>query len=198
MTGLFEEPDNATPVSPEERRDLRQTWIITRSDLNEAEQANIQQALTWARGSRYRRVEDILNENFACALHRRMFSDVWKWAGRYRLSEKTIGIDFRRIAVEMLQAFDDSAFWFANETFLPDEQAVRLHHRLVQIHPFVNGNGRHTRLMADLLIERLGGPPFSWGGGRLTDAGELRSRYIAALKRADEHDIGPLIAFARS
>lgn len=198
MTDLFHEPDDATPLSPEERRDLRQSWITTRSDLNEAEQANIQKALIWARGRNYRRAEDILKEDFARALHLRMFGDVWKWAGTYRLTEKNVGTDFRRIPVELPQVLNDSGFWLANNTFPPDEQAVRLHHRLVAIHPFSNGNGRHTRLMADLLVERLGGTPFSWGGGSIADAGELRSRYISALKRADEHDIGPLLTFARS
>jgi Fic-DOC domain mobile mystery protein B len=140
----------------------------------------------------------LLKADFALSLHKCMFGDVWRWAGTYRTTALDIGIDAYRIPVEIAALFDDVRYWVEHETYPPDEIAVRLHHRLVAIHPFPNGNGRHTRLMADLLIERLGGEPFSWGGGALADTGELRTRYIEALRAADTHDIGPLLAFARS
>jgi Fic-DOC domain mobile mystery protein B len=123
--------------------------------------------------------------------------DVWDWAGQYRLTERNIGIDPHRIPNEMAMLFDDVRYWVAHETYPPDEIAIRLHHRLVAIHPFPNGNGRHARLMADLLIERLGGKPFTWGGGGLHDMGELRASYIKALRAADNHEIEPLLEFAR-
>lgn len=197
MTDLFEEPDDATPLEPEEREGLLQTWITHRSDLNEAEQENIVKGAAWAR-SRRQRNADILNEGFARSLHRRMFGDVWQWAGTFRQTERNIGIEAHRIPNDIGMMFDDVRHWVDHETFPPDEIAVRLHHRLVAIHPFPNGNGRHARLMADLLIERLGGQPFTWGGGSLHDIGELRRQYIDALRAADNHDIEPLIAFARS
>ena len=127
-----------------------------------------------------------------------MFGEVWSWAGTYRRTARNIGVEAYRIQIEMAAMFDDVRYWLEKDTYPPDETAVRLHHRLVFIHPFPNGNGRHARLMADLLSERLGGKPFSWGGGALVSVGELRSRYIAALRVADGHDIKPLLAFARS
>ena len=198
MTDLFQEPDDATPLEPAEREGLLQSWITHRADLNEAEQDNILQGSAWARRSRGLSVDGVLNEGFLRALHKRMFGKVWKWAGAYRQTERNIGIEAYRIPSELANLFDDVHYWVKHETYSRDEIAVRFHHRLVAIHPFPNGNGRHARLMADLLIELLGGEPFSWGGGSLADVGELRARYVAALKAADIHDINPLLEFARS
>lgn len=197
MTDLFQEPDDATPLEPEEREGLLQTWITHRRDLNEAEQTNIIHGAAWARRPRQRRAE-ILGEDFATRLHRQMFGEVWRWAGDYRRTERNIGVDPHRIHNDIAMMFDDVRYWVEHSTYAPDEIAIRLHHRLVAIHPFPNGNGRHARLMADLLIEKLGGQPFSWGGGSLHDVGELRRRYIDALRAADNHEIGPLLEFARS
>ncbi len=198
MTGLFEEPGDATPMEPEERAALRQSWITHRRDLNQAEQENIVKGAAWARRSRSRSPAALLSVAFAQSLHKRMFGEVWKWAGAYRQTAKNIGIEAHRVPAEMPMLFDDIRYWLENATYPPDEIAVRLHHRLAAIHPFPNGNGRHARLMADLLVERLGGEAFTWGGESLSDAGELRARYIAALRTADGHDIAPLLTFARS
>ena len=198
MTDLFQEPEDATPLEPGEREGLLQSWITHRSDLNVAEEENILAGAAWARSRRRRKIEDLLSVEFALALHKRMFGEVWTWAGSYRTTARNIGIDAYRIAMELAALFGDVRYWVEHGTYEPDEIAVRMHHRLVAIHPFPNGNGRHARLMADLLIERLGGEPFSWGGGSLADVGELRARYVAALRAADNHDIGPLMAFARS
>lgn len=195
MTDLFAQPDDATPLSPEEREGLLQTWITTRADLNEAEQANIDAAAAWLRR---RRKSDILTEGFVVELHRRMLGEVWAWAGSTRRTGKNIGIDPAHIHVQLGGLLRDARYWIEHDSYLPDEIAVRLHHGLVAIHPFPNGNGRHARLMADLLIADLDGTPFSWGGGTLRDVGELRAEYIAALRTADGHDFGPQLAFARS
>jgi Fic-DOC domain mobile mystery protein B len=197
VTDIFQEPDDATPLAPEERDALRQTWITNRADLNEAEQENIVKGAAWARRRRGKAV-DLLSEEFAKTLHKRMFGEVWKWAGSYRQTERNIGIEAFRIPTEMPAMFDDVRYWVEHQSFPPDEIAIRLHHRLTAIHPLPNGNGRHARLMADLLIERLGGRTFSWGGGSLGSVGELRKKYVTALKAADNHDIGPLLEFARS
>lgn len=198
MTDLFQEPNDATPLEPAERGGLLQSWITYRRDLNEAEQENIVKGAVWARGGRSHKAVDLLPEDFVKSLHKRMFGEVWNWAGTYRQTGKNIGIDANRIAVEMPTMLDDVCYWVEHKTFSPEEIAVRLHHRLTAIHPFPNGNGRHARLMADLLIEGLGGQAFSWGNGSLTDAGELRTRYVAALQAADNHDFGPLLSFARA
>ena len=198
MTDLFQEPADGTELQPEEREGLLQSWITHRSDLNVAEEENIVAGAAWARSRRGRDPNGVLSADFALLLHKRMFGEVWNWAGTYRRTGRNIGVEAYRIQIEMVAMFDDVRYWLEKDTYPPDETAVRLHHRLVFIHPFPNGNGRHARMMADLLIERLGGKPFGWGGGALVGIGELRSRYIAALRAADGHDIKPLLAFARS
>jgi Fic-DOC domain mobile mystery protein B len=198
VTDPLQEPDNATPLDPGEREGLLQSWVTSRSDLNEAEQDNIVKGAAWARRRRSRTVADLLSDDFAKTLHKQILGEVWKWAGTYRQTERNIGIEAYRISAEMPAMFADARYWVDQATYPPDEIAVRLHHRLVAIHPFPNGNGRHARLMADLLIERLGGQPFSWGGGSLVDVSTLRAQYVAALQAADGHDMSPLIVFARS
>jgi Fic-DOC domain mobile mystery protein B len=196
MSDIFDATDEAgTPLTPEEKRDLIPTHIAYRHELNAAEQANIARGQGWAMNGRKR---DILSEDFIKSLHRHMLGDVWRWAGTFRLSERNLGIDHWKIETELRTLLDDAKLWIGEKVYSPDEIAVRFHHRIVQIHAFPNGNGRHARLMADLLAKQLGAPPFSWGTGNLVAAGELRQRYIAALKAADGYDIGPLLAFARS
>lgn len=198
MTDLFQEPDDATPLDPGQRDGLLQTWITSRKDLNEAEEENIVKGAAWARRRRGGKPDDMLNDAYAKTLHRQMFGDVWKWAGTYRRSELNIGIAANRIPTDMSLMLDDVRYWVAHNTYPYDEIAVRLHHRLTRVHAFPNGNGRHARMMADLLIERLGGKPFSWGSGSLADVGTLRAQYVAALKTADGHNIEPLMIFVRS
>jgi Fic-DOC domain mobile mystery protein B len=198
VTDLFQEPDDATPLQPQDRQGLRQSWITSRQDLNQAEEANIAKGFAWASGRRLK-PDNILTADFVRTLHQQMFGDVWSWAGDFRTADVNIGnVPPHRIAVDLPAMLDDVKYWVDHKTFSPDEIAVRLHHRLVAVHPFRNGNGRGARLMADLLIQQLGGGPFSWGGGSLKTTGELRKRYVGALKSADNHDINPLIEFARS
>jgi Fic-DOC domain mobile mystery protein B len=127
-----------------------------------------------------------------------MLGEVWRWAGKFRTSERNIGIPYWEIPVALRILLDDTRAWIEFKSYPRDEIAVRFHHRLVQIHPFPNGNGRHSRLMADLLVMRLGAERFSWGRESLGDAGSVRGRYIQALKACDRHDIAPLLTFARS
>jgi Fic-DOC domain mobile mystery protein B len=193
---LFHQPDDAaTPLTAEEQRDLKPSHIAFKHELNQAEQENILRAQQWA----FRRSArtDFLTEKFVLDLHRRMLNDVWKWAGKFRRTERNIGIDWWLIPTALRTLLDDAKAWIQFGTYPADEIAVRFHHRLVAIHPFPNGNGRHARLLADLLVMRMGGQRFTWGSASLRDAGETRQRYIAALKAADNHDIGPLLAFAR-
>ncbi len=194
MSDLFEQPYNATPLTPEEMRELIPAHIAYRSDLNEAEQENIARAQDWALARR----RDLLSEKFVKDLHRRMLGEVWRWAGKFRKSERNLGIPFYEIPAALRDLVDDTKAWIGYKSYSPDEIAVRFHHRLVQIHAFPNGNGRHARLMADLLVMKFGRDRFSWGRASLREAGDVRGRYIAALQAADNRDIGPLLAFARS
>jgi Fic-DOC domain mobile mystery protein B len=192
---LFAQPDHATPLTVEEQRDLIPAYLSNRHELNEAEQENILRGQDWALR---RRRSDLLSEKFITNLHKQMLGEVWRWAGDFRHSERNHGIPFYEIATALRQLLDDVKAWIDYKSYPPDEIAVRFHHRLVAIHPFPNGNGRHARLMADLLIMQLGGKRFSWGIANLRDVGEMRTQYIAALKSADNHDYGQLLAFARS
>ena len=176
-------------------RDLIPAHIADRHDLNAAEQENITLGQEWAMSGRRR---DMLTEKFVKDLHRQMLGDVWRWAGKFRASEKNIGIGWWLIATELRQLFGDGKAWIACASYPPDEIAVRFHHRLVLIHPFPNGNGRHARLMADLLVMQLKRERFSWGRASLREPGMARASYIEALHAADNHDIAPLLAFARS
>lgn len=193
---LFDEDDEAnTPLTAEEREQLIPTYITLRSELNEAEQINIAQANRWLGRMRKR---DVLDDAFLRELHKRMFAEVWKWAGQYRLTARNIGIDAYRIPTEVRTLVDDVRFWVDNATYTPDEIAVRFSHRLVSIHPFPNGNGRLSRLVGDLLAMQLGQPRFTWGRANLVDAGETRRAYVDALRAADADNIEPLLIFARA
>lgn len=194
MTDLFEAPDDATPMTPDERKGLIPSDITYRRELNKAEQDNITRGQTWALARR----RNVMSGRFVRDLHRRMLSDVWRWAGKFRTSERNIGVPHYEIPLALRQLLADAAAWIEHEAYAPDEIAVRFHHRLVQIHPFPNGNGRHSRLMADLLVMQLGRERFTWGRTSLHDAGDVRRRYISALEAADNHDIAPLVDFARS
>lgn len=194
MTGVFDFDDDATPLAPGECEGLIPTHITVRSELNELEQKNIAEADRWA----FARKRNLFDEATVRGLHRRMFNRVWKWAGMYRTTERNIGIEPYRIQPELRQILDDARYWVENKSYTPDELAVRLHHRMVFVHPFPNGNGRWSRLTADVLVTQLGGGRFSWGSANLQTPSDMRRSYIDALHAADEHDLAPLIAFARS
>lgn len=187
--------DAATHVTPEERVGLIPTWIVTRDDLNRAERANIAAGLRWVRRGRF----DVLDPDSLFTLHKRMFGDVWRWAGAPRESEKNIGVtDWWRVREHLQLLTGDVAAQVAAGARPADEIAVDFHYRMVSIHVFANGNGRHARLSADLLAERLGREPFTWGRADLVHASATRAAYIAAINAADGFDLGPLVAFARS
>ncbi len=194
MKDPFHADNDATPLTSEERNGLIATYITTRNELNELEQRNIAEADIWA----FARKRKILDETSLKGLHRRMFNQVWRWAGKYRTTERNLGVVPYRIQPDLRQIIDDVQYWIEHDSYAPDELAVRFHHRLVFVHPFPNGNGRWSRLAADLLITRQGGSRFTWGRANLQAASDVRRAYIDALHAADKHDLAPIIDFARS
>jgi Fic-DOC domain mobile mystery protein B len=187
-----------TPLDLDEAEALIPSWVTMRGDLDRAEEESVLRAEAWTRGRRFR-PETVLKETFIRQLHRRMFGDVWRWAGNYRTSNKNIGIDHWRIWEGIGQLLGDATYWVENDVYETDELAVRFHHRLVSLHPFPNGNGRLSRTAADLLVEALGGERFSWGAALAAqDAVIARRTYIEALQAADNGDIAPLVSFSRS
>jgi Fic-DOC domain mobile mystery protein B len=190
----FDYPEGATPLEQEELMQLIPKHITTQEELNAWEERNILDAQSWAI-----KQKEIVSVSFIKKLHERMFNKTWKWAGDFRKSEKNIGIQWLYIPVKVKELCDDVVYQLNYQSYSKDEIAVRFHHRLVWIHPFSNGNGRHARLIADLLIMQQGGGRFSWGmHGDLYKAGNVRKRYIEALKAADAGDYSKLLIFARS
>jgi len=191
---LVPQDDGGTELTEEECEGLIPSYVTLRSELNEAEQANILEAEEWA----FARKRDLLTEKLLDNLHKLMYGNVWRWAGQHRATGKNIGVDAYRIPTDLRQLLDDCRYWIENETYEPDGIAARFHHRLVSIHCYPNGNGRHARLAADLLLKSMGRERFSWGGKNLVDLSETRKRYVAALQAADRHDFGPLLDFVHS
>lgn len=186
-----------TPLDPDEKEGLIPKHITTQGELNAWEQLNIIKGARWAQRQLKK---DILDDVFLRELHKRMLGDTWAWAGTYRRSDKNIGCDWRQVSTRVRNLLDNTKYQVEHAVMEPDELAIRFHHQLVLIHPFPNGNGRHSRLITDLLLQKMGREPFSWGSGgyaALVGQSELRAEYLTALRAADAGDIAPLLAFAR-
>ena len=186
-----------TKLSEEELEGLKIPSISTRGELDEFEQLNIEKAIEWTLGLKIK-PEQLFTEKFILNVNKKMYGDVWKWAGSFRKSEKNIGIKSYSIGIELKKLLDDAMYWFENKTYSNEEIAIRFKHRIVSIHCFPNGNGRHSRLIADLIMTKLFNKPyFTWGNSNLIKANEVRKTYIKALQEADNQNYKPLMAFAK-
>ncbi|MGB2692683.1 MAG: mobile mystery protein B [Thermodesulfobacteriota bacterium] len=193
---MIEYPEGATPLDSDELEGLKYKHITTKGELDQLEQGNIQMGLVWLSRSRN---PDLLSEEFIRKLHKQLFGDVWKWAGKFRTTGKNIGVDAAQIGVQLRMLLDNTKYWIENETYPAEEIAIRFHHRLVYIHLFPNGNGRHARIMADALLTKLmKKKPIDWAGGYDLQLmiNVRRKEYIAALRAADNNDYSLLFAFA--
>lgn len=196
MTTLATASDGNTPLSLEELADLIPN-LATKEELNEWERENILLAREWATSDRTTPLA-MVSDQYLRKLHQKMFDETWKWAGQYRLTEKNLGVAVHEIRERLMVLFGDVRYWIENKTYPPDEIAVRFHYRLVFIHAFPNGNGRHARLIADVLVMKLGNPAFTWGSANLVEEGAARTRYLDGIRVADNGDIQRLLQFARS
>jgi len=188
----------ATPLRPEEVKGLRHA-ATTHGELNELEAANIVQGQEWALRARRTSMPGMLSDEYMQVLHKKMYGDVWTWAGKYRRHDTNIGVPHPTIWTVLRTVYDDARYWIEHGTYPADELAIRLHHRLVSVHPFPNGNGRHARMIADiLLLKHFRAERLSWGGKTLGNSDPRRSEYIAALRAADAHNYEPLLQFCRS
>lgn len=198
MTVRLEYPEGATPLDREEVEGLIPSHISTQGELNEAEQANILKAQRWALAKK----KNILNDTFIRGLHKRMFSDVWRWAGQYRTTGKNIGAPAHQIVTGISQLRTDASHWIDHNSYSWDELGARFHHKLVCIHAFPNGNGRHARLMTDVLLRAHDQEPFTWGStsysSEIGRGGDVRNAYLEALRHADQRRFEMLIRFVRS
>jgi Fic-DOC domain mobile mystery protein B len=185
-----------TPLDPDEMDGLLIPIIATQGELDEFEQQNIEKAIQWSM-SRSFKADTIFSEEFIKRLHSKMFGDIWSWAGKFRKTNKNMGVDWWKISHELKVLIDDALYWYKHDIYPPDEMAIRFKHRLVSIHCFPNGNGRHSRLMSDIIIEKIFKKQiFTWGGQNLTKKGEARIVYLQALKAADFGAYSPLLEFA--
>jgi len=194
----FDYNDGQTPLDEEEKEGLLINTITTRQELDEFEQLNIQKAIEWTLRRKFKK-EQIFTEAFVKELHKKMFGDTWAWAGKFRNSNKNLGVDRFQVSTALKSLLDDTIFWIANETCSPDEIAIRFKHRIVSIHCFANGNGRHSRLIADVIIEHVFNKEvYSWGSSVLVKSDDARKKYLFAVKKADNGNIEPLLKFSRS
>ncbi len=190
--------DGQTPLDEDEKQDLRIPTIATREELDEFEQLNVEEAMQWVMSKNFR-AEIIFTEKFIRSLHKRMFGKIWKWAGSFRVTNKNLGVDKWQIPVAVKNLCDDVMYWHKNEIYTPDELSLRFKHRIVSIHCFPNGNGRHSRLMADIIITNVyGRSAFSWGTKTLISSSDYRDAYIQAVRLADNGNYDLLLEFARS
>ena len=190
--------EGQTPLDEDEKEGLKIKTITTQGELDEFEQLNIEKAVEWTINANLK-PEKILTEKFIKDLHKKMFGDVWKWAGEFRKSEKNIGISWTQIGIELKNLLDDTKYWIENKTYSPDEIAIRFKHRIVSIHCFPNGNGRHSRMMADIIIESIFEKEiFTWHQSNMVKADKTRKKYINALREADNGSVKPLIEFAKN
>ena len=195
---VLEYIEGQTPIDEDEKEGLLIKSITTRGELDEFEQLNIEKAIQWTLGKKWK-PDYILSEEFVKELHRRMFNDVWSWAGKYRKTNKNIGVDKYEIGISLRQLIDDCVYWLKNNTYPDEEIAIRFKHRVVKIHCFPNGNGRHSRLIADIIMQQIFGKPvFNWNKANLNKKGEARTNYLMAIRAADLGDIKPLIVFANN
>ncbi|TCD07619.1 mobile mystery protein B [Pedobacter frigidisoli] len=194
----IEYQEGQTPLEEEEKAGLRIDTITIREELDEFEQLNIQKAVEWTLKNRWP-AKKIITGDFMLELHAKMYGDVWTWAGNFRKSNKNIGVPYYKVATDLRLLLDDALYWHEKETYPPEEIAIRFKHRIVAIHCFPNGNGRHSRLIADIIIANLYKfEVFSWGSSTLVKADDMRTNYISALRKADRGTINDLIKFARS
>ncbi len=195
----FEEPYGATPLGPDERADLLLTHVETREELNELENANILQGISWLSSLPALTVDELLSMAFFEELHKRLLGEVWAWAGSYRTRELNIGCDPFHIRTNLFNLLEDIKCWIEFNHFDSLELSARIQHRLVLIHPFPNGNGRHSRIFTDcvrgMILEK---PTLRWAEGNLDQQTEEREQYISSLRQADRGDYQTFIDYLRS
>lgn len=190
--------DGQTPLEVDEKESLLIKSISTRGELDEFEQQNIEDAIQWSLTRKFKPPQ-ILSESFIKDLHKKMYGSVWRWAGEYRKTNKNIGVDKLEISIALRSLIDDAKYWLENNVYEPDEFAIRFKHRLVSIHCFPNGNGRHSRMIADIIIEKIYKQPvFSWGGTSISEDTDIIAQYLKAIRNADKGNFDLLLKFARS
>ncbi len=157
--------------------------ITTRSELDSVEAENILEAFLKYIMSPEQIRSVVFDTQFLQQLHREMFGNVWSWAGEFRTTQTSIGIEAINIRQALYQLMDDLKFW--EEAWDYQDTVTRLHYSLVKIHPFLNGNGRVSRLFTDLWLLSIGKEMLEWGDENLDNMNGSRKEYILALQEVD-------------
>jgi Fic-DOC domain mobile mystery protein B len=124
-----------TPIDEDEKEGLLIATITTNGELDEFERQNIEDALQWVIGGKFK-TRDVFSEKFICNLHQRMFGNVWEWAVEFRKTDQNIGTDKFQIPIELKVVCDNTLYWMEHETYPAEEIAIRFKHRIVSIHCF--------------------------------------------------------------
>lgn len=195
---LKDDPQGATPLSPDDLLGLKLPHVQTRAQLNEIEAANILQGQNWVSSLKVLTLDDIFSRDFVIALHKNLFGDIWQWAGTFRLRELNIGVEPKNIPIDLHNFLEDAKCWLEFKHFSDLELSARIQHKLVQIHPFVNGNGRHARIFTDIVrVFLLNKKPLRWAKAKLEDMTTERAAYIAGLRKADGGDFSEMVDYLK-
>ncbi len=187
---MLKTPEDSTPIN--DLSGLIPSGITVKSALDEWEAENILKAYNrYLKTSRKRAI----SPGLITAVHKEMFGLTWKWAGSFRKENLNLGVEWFAIPVEIKKLCDDIAFWEKSKNVNILEQSVRIHHRLVRIHPFLNGNGRHARMIADIFLSGRGKKLPLWPDKDMVETTDIRKRYIHCLKEADNGDYAGLLEF---
>ncbi len=180
--------------TPIDISDLKVKGISNRAQLSVVEAENIRKVIVKYLSKRPTRKMAPFDLSWFKRLHKQMFGDVWRWAGRIRREDLNIGVRWSLIETSLQELADDLAYWERDGTNVL-ERATRLHYRAVFIHPFQNGNGRWARMLANILLKRNDGSVTEWPDPELGDAASsIRGEYLTALQAADHGEIEPLMA----
>lgn len=187
----FEPPiPGQTPI--DDVSGLRDRSIRTQAQLNEAEAENIRKAVMRYLAARPSRRLARFDVAWCRRLHAEMFGDVWSWAGAFRTRELNIGVPTHAIEAELHTLMEDLRAWERHGVRML-EQGARLHHRAVHVHPFLNGNGRWARMLANIWLKLNDEPIVEWQERIIGTESAARGEYLRAVKAADRGDYRELI-----
>lgn len=185
--------DDATPLDDTSGLKLPSNKIYSLKEIYVAEANNIALATIKYLSAPPSKKTAPFSYEWLSSLHEEMFGNVWDWAGKFRQVELSIGIKAYQVPTALKELADDISYWDKNKTFDIYETATRIHHRAVQIHPYKNGNGRWSRMLANIYLRQNGSMPVKWQEDLLSKENLKRDEYIKALKEADNSDFFNLI-----
>ena len=179
---LFKDRGGQTPLPPELQKGLISKNVQTIGELDEYEEQNIAEGMVWLEDSN----ANSLNYSFWLRLHKKLFGNVWNWAGEIR-SHDLGNADFlypEKVRPALMQLIGDAEYWFKNDTYPKKETIARIHEKLLTIHPFANGNGRWSRILTEYICKQNKIDIPKWNLKSKDDPQKRRKEYIEAVELA--------------